>query len=187
MSFTVKKVALAVAACAVMALSASSMASTLVFTGAVTSSTCDVQAVSSAGVVTPEIQLGNVAPDTTTALPVAVAFKLSPINTASCTQTNADITWSSPNLIQAGLANTGTATGVHIELKPQATGNALDGASAVHANDVIRGGLNTVKYSVSTGTLSGSFDYTAQLVRDAGATPTAGTVGSMATYTVAYY
>lgn len=44
-----------------------------------------------------------------------------------------------------------------------------------------------VKYSVSTGTLSGSFDYTAQLVRDAGATPTAGTVGSMATYTVAYY
>ena len=191
--FIVKKVALAIATCSVMALSAPSMAGTLVFTGAVTSSTCDIQPVSSAGAVTPEIQLGNLAPDTSSALPTAVAFSLAPVNASACSSPKADITWTSANLIQTGLANTGTATGVHIELMPKSTGNPIDGASPVSVDTAIKGGLNTVKYVAATtgenaNKLVGSFDYTAQLVRDAGGvTPTAGSVSSMVTYTVAYY
>ena len=187
--FTVKKVALAITTCSVMALAAPSMAGTLVFTGAVTSSTCNVQAVSSAGAVTPEINLGTLAPGASPTPPEPVAFSLAPDGTSTCDSAKADITWTSANLIQTGLANTGTATGVHIALVPKATGNPIDSiSSTIHANDIIRGGVNTVKYvAADTNKLTGSFDYTAQLVPDAGATPTAGSVASTVTYTVAYY
>lgn len=187
--FTVKKVALAVAACSVMALSASSMANTLVFTGAVTSSTCDVQAVSSSGVVTPEIQLGSIEPGAT-ASASAVNFKLAPVNSASCNETKADMTWTSENLILTGLKNTGSAGGVHIELRPVNAddANPIDGNSPVTNGALIKGGSNLVKYIAAAETkLNKSFNYTAQLAVDSPNSPTVGSVATSATYTVAYY
>lgn len=189
MTTNVKKVALAVATCSVLAFSAASQAADVHFTGAVTSVTCNLESVGANGAVTPEIQLGTIAPDETTN-GAEVKFSLRP--SATCAAKGADITWTSGSLTQAGIGNDGTAGGVHIELKPlsTSTGATIADGSAVKANDAIRSGFTTVRYGTTEATganITAPFEYSAQLMRNAGEIQSAGTVSSTATYTVAYY
>lgn len=187
MTTNVKKVALAVATCSVLAFSAASQAADVHFTGAVTSVTCNLESVGANGAVTPEIQLGTLAPGGTSD-GTAVNFSLR--SSATCAAKNADITWASGSLTQAGIGNDGTAGGVHIELKPLGTntGASIINDSPVPANSAIRSGFTTVRYTGDAGAdIEKPFEYSAQLMRNTGETLTAGTVSSTATYTVAYY
>lgn len=187
MTTNVKKVALAVATCSVLAFSATSQAASEVhFTGAVSSTTCNLESVGVNGTVTPEIPLGTLM-STGSDNGAVVNFSLRP--TASCDAGKADITWSSGSLTQAGIGNEGTASGVHVELKPLGTGAPIATGSVVKASEVIRGGFTTVRYGSDTvgAKITDPFEYSAQLIRNAGETQTAGTVSTTATYTVAYY
>ena len=158
---------------------ASANSGTINFTGTITSATCTISPVVNGG-VSSSINLGNL--DTSLTGAKAVPFSLAPAGTSASdclAKTAADISWSSPVMDPAGLANNGgSATGVSLELKA---------INATKANDLVTDSNRVIAYSVTAPTKLAKFDYEAKLVKTvtSGAI-SAGNFTTSASYTVAY-
>ncbi|MDJ3788083.1 hypothetical protein LEI94_26770 [Salmonella enterica] len=215
MSLSVKKSALAVVVCSSLGGIVPAMADagnnptlpaggtsvsalTMHVVGSITNSTCNIRPYTSAGADATTLNLGVVSKGSASS---PVSFFLKPEN--GCTDgiisvmdgkaasETATITWDSNGLTDHGISNMyGTATNVHLELKP-VTGNSgsADGFAEVStgAPEVIKTGTQTVNYkTLASGGKATPFKYEVKLASDDTKDMGAGTFDTDISYTVAY-
>lgn len=211
MSLSVKKSVLAVVVCSAVGAAMPTMAETgnptgsratsltMRVVGSITNSTCNIRPYTSAGADATTLNLGVVSKSSSSS---PVSFFLKPEN--GCTDgiisvmdgkaasETATITWDSNGLTDHGISNMyGTATNVHLELKPvTGSSGSADGFAEVSsgAPEVIKTGTQTVNYkTLASGGKATPFKYEVKLASDDDTKDMgAGTFDTDISYTVAY-
>lgn len=175
-----KKLILGSAIVAVLGVASSAMAApnsgTVNFTGAVSSATCDFSVKDSSGGNISSVNLGTLS-TAATGNGTPVAFKLTPADNTCIAKTAATVTWSSPTLTAAGIANATTTGGTNAYLQVATTNAAQKSDQAF-----IKEGQTSFDYS---GAKIESFDYSAVLTKPATAM-VAGPFNASASYVVSY-
>lgn len=175
-----KKLILGSAILAVLGVASNAMAAnsgTVNFTGAVSTSTCDLSLKDTNGSDIANVNLGVLASNTTAAGGTAVTFKLIPQQQDCLAKAGATMVWNSPTLSATGM-NNATTGGTNAYMTLTAT-------NASNAVKVVKQGNTSFDYNINGGIKS--FDFSAQLMKPAAPTAlTAGAFTASASYVVAY-
>ncbi|EHG4037056.1 type 1 fimbrial protein [Salmonella enterica] len=189
-----KKYILAVAVCSASLYASTAMAGgTLLFTGSVSSNTCDVAAYSYSGTPIQTLDLGVVEPrSSATNQSKPIGFTLRPVcssgNASTITNQIATIAWTG-ELGDRGILSKGSAEGVVIIMKPFQQGktglNPISSESLVKEDQPVVAGRNIVTYhGEGSEPLKGEFAYNVSMMTPADVQ--AGTVEAQVTYSVTY-
>ena len=178
-----KKLILTSAILAVLGVTSTAMAApantgTVNFTGVVSSATCELSLQDNAGKDVSNVDFGTVS-NLSDAANATYSFKLVTTDKTCLQKSSANVSWSSPTLTAAGIANAAGAGGTNAYLQVKTTNATQEGNDSI-----IKQGQTSFDYEVSKGGIA-SFDYTAELVKPSkGAT--AGPFSASASYVVAY-
>lgn len=189
-----KKYILAVAVCSASFYASTAMAGgTLLFTGSVSSNTCDVAAYSYSGTPIQTLDLGVVEPKSSANnQSKPIGFTLRPVcssgNASTITNQIATIAWTG-SLGDQGIISKGSSEGVVVVLKPFAQDkpglNPVAPESLVKEDQAVVAGRNIVTYhGAGSEPLKGEFAYNVSMMVPANAE--SGTVEAQVTYSVTY-